>query len=88
MKKTIVVFLIILCAFIVFGRPALAAVIEDDRVAFVSLEPVTFALPGDVFVVSFLPLTFVPEYFEQGQIARCLEGYFLTSRERPPPLIS
>ena len=59
MKKTIVVFLIILCAFIVFGRPALAAVIEDDRVAFVSLEPVTFALPGDVFVVSFLPLTFL-----------------------------
>ena len=87
MKKIIAVFLIVLCAFIIFGRPALAAVVEDDRVAFLSLEPVSFALPGEVFVISLAPVTFVREYFEQGQIARCLEGYFLTSCERPPPQV-
>ena len=88
MKKIVVVFLIILCACIVLGRPAFSAVIEDDRIAFLSLEPVSFALPGEVFVISFLPLAFVAEYFEHGQIARCLEGYLLTSRERPPPELS
>ncbi len=85
MKKIFVVFLIILCAFVMFGRPALSAAVEDERVAFLSFEPASFALPGDIFAVVLPGVDFIREYFEQGQLARCLERYLLTSQERPPP---
>jgi hypothetical protein len=89
MKKFLAVFLIVLCALMIFGRPVLAAVVEDDRAACLCFEPASFALPAEIFVISLvLPVVFVHAYFEQGQLARCLEGYFLTSRERPPPEMS
>lgn len=88
MKKIIAVFLIIFCAFIVFGRPALSAAVEDDRIAFLFLEPGSFALPGELFVISFVPVVFAREVFDQGQQTRCLEGYFLITRERSPPVVS
>lgn len=90
MKKIFIFLLIVLCAFIVFKRPAaLAVAADDEHSVFLSFEPAFSILPETVFdVVSALPsLVFVQEYFEEGQLARCLEGYFLTSRERPPPQI-
>lgn len=85
MKKTFVIFLIFLCAFVMFGRPALSAAVEDERVAFLSFEPASFALPGDVFAVVMPGVVFIREYFEQGKLARCREGYLLANQERPPP---
>ncbi|MBF0619598.1 MAG: hypothetical protein HQL19_05470 [Candidatus Omnitrophica bacterium] len=85
MKKIFAIFLVLMCFLVLFVRPAVSAVAENERTVSLSLEAVAPALPAEFFVLTTMPVPFLIEYFEERSLARCLDGYFITSCERPPP---